>query len=194
MSQNLKSAKVSPVLTLIVGVIIVIAIWVGGVYNSLITKSTAVDSAWAQIDNNLQRRNDLIPNLVSTVKGYAAHEEELFTQIADARAQLAGGGSPTQLAQADSTLTAGLGRLLALAEAYPDLKANTNFVSLQDELAGTENRLATARKDYNDQVQTYNVKIKSVPTNLLAGLFGFTARDFYQTADTAREVPLVNFE
>jgi LemA protein len=193
-NQKNKSAVllvVGVVIALVVGIIL----WLGGTYNALVARAAQVDTAWAQIDNNLVRRNDLIPNLVNTVKGYAAHEEELFTEIATARSQLSGAAGNIEAMQAaDTALTTGLSRLLAIAEAYPDLKASANFIALQDELAGTENRLTTARKDYNDQATAYNIQVRSIPTNLVAGMFGFTARELYQIADTARAVPVVNFE
>jgi LemA protein len=178
------------IIVLVVGVLL----WAGGTYNSLVARAGKVDESWANIESNLQRRSDLIPSLVSTVRGYAAHEEELFTQISEARAQLAGVTDPAAVSQADGVLTAGLGRLLAVVEAYPDLKASGNFMALQDELAGTENRLAVARKDYNEQATAYNVQIRTLPTNLLANMFGFDARELYQITDAARTVPVVDFE
>ena len=158
--------------TLFLGVLAVVVLF-GGCYiigqrNALIALDENVNEAWSNIDADLQRRNDLIPNLVSTVKGYAAHEEGVFTGIADARSKLAGATSLKDKAEADAELTAGLGRLLAIAENYPELKANENFIRLQDELAGTENRIAVARKRYNDDAKVYNMCIRQFPGSLFA--------------------------
>ncbi len=179
------------------GIALVIMLVVGGAlvgqYNALVTSNEAVDAAWAQVENVLQRRADLIPNLVETVKGYAAHEEEVFTRVADARSRLAGATTPAEASAANAGLTSALGRLLAIAEAYPDLKANQNFLRLQDELAGTENRIAVERMRYNNQVRTFNTAIKRFPTRLLAGLFGFSERDYFEADQGAKEVPKVDF-
>lgn len=166
-----------------------------GAYNGLVRMSAEIDGKWAQVDVNLQRRYDLIPNLVEVVKGYAKHEEEVFTQIADARAKLAGSSKMDmeQTNQANAQLEGALGRLLAIAENYPELKANENFIKLQDELAGTENRLATSRKDYNDTVKIYNAKIKTIPTNFVAAMMGFTSRDYFAITQAASENVKVNF-
>jgi LemA protein len=179
------------------GVVLLIALVVGGAlvgqYNALVTSNEAVDAAWAQVENVLQRRADLIPNLVETVKGYAAHEEEVFTRVADARSRLAGATTPAEAAAANAGLTSALGRLLAIAESYPDLKANQNFLRLQDELAGTENRIAVERMRYNDQVRAFNTAVKRFPTRFLAGLFGFGERDYFEADEGAKEVPKVDF-
>ncbi|MDD3654779.1 MAG: LemA family protein, partial [Desulfotomaculaceae bacterium] len=151
-----------------VGIIVVLGIMMISGYNSLVRLSEGVNSSWSQVQNQLQRRADLIPNLVQTVKGYAAHEEQIFTQVAEARSKLAGATTVGEAAQADQALAGALGRLLAIAENYPQLKADANFRALQDELAGTENRIATARMDYNNAVQAYNTKIKVFPTSLYA--------------------------
>lgn len=166
-----------------------------GAYNGLVRISAEIDGKWAQVNVNLQRRYDLIPNLVEVVKGYAKHEEEVFTQIADARAKLAGGSKMDmeQTNQANAQLEGALSRLLAIAENYPELKANENFIKLQDELAGTENRLATSRKDYNDTVKIYNAKIKTIPTNFVAAMMGFTSRDYFAITQAASENVKVNF-
>ncbi len=182
-------------LGLIIAAIAVLVIWFIGTYNGLIGLAGNVDNNWAQVDNNLQRRYDLIPNLVNTVKGYAQHEEEIFTEVANARAKLAGGNMTVEeKALASSQMESALSRLLAIAENYPELKANENFLKLQDELAGTENRLATSRKDYNDSVKTYNVKIRTIPTNFVAGIMGAQPREFFEISSAARENVQVNFE
>ncbi|MBQ6437942.1 LemA family protein [bacterium] len=180
---------------LIIGaVVVVLAMWGIGSYNGLVTMGAAADNAWAQVENNLQRRSDLIPNLVETVKGYANHEEEVFTAIADARAKLAGATTVDETTVAASEMEGALSRLLAISENYPELKSNENFMKLQDELAGTENRLATARKDYNDAVTAYNVKIRSIPTNIIAGLMGAQAKSLFTITEAAAANPQVSFQ
>jgi len=175
------------------GIILILAILIIPGYNNLVRLSESVNSSWSQVENQLQRRADLIPNLVQTVKGYATHEEEIFTQVAEARAKLAGAATVSEAAQADQALNSALGRLLAIAENYPQLKADANFRALQDELAGTENRIATARMDYNNAVQAYNTKIKVFPTSIYAGIFGFGPKDYFKAAESAGEVPKVDF-
>jgi LemA protein len=164
-----------------------------GRYNRLVTQNETIDAAWAQVENVLQRRADLIPNLVETVKGYAAHEREVFEAVAEARSRLAGATTPEEAARANAGLTSALGRLLAIAENYPDLKANQSFIRLQDELAGTENRIAVERRHYNEAVRAYNTAIRRFPDRLVAGLFGFAAREYFEAEEGAREVPRVEF-
>lgn len=166
-----------------------------GAYNGLARMDEEITGKWAQVENNLQRRYDLIPNLVNVVKGYAKHEEDVFTQIADARAKLASGGSisPEQATMANAQLEGALGRLLAIAENYPELKANENFMQLQNELAGTENRLATSRKDYNDSVKVFNAKIRTIPTNFIASIAGFHSREYFDIVPVATENVKVDF-
>ncbi|CDX04709.1 LemA protein [Desulfitobacterium sp. LBE] len=176
-----------------VGIIIILAMILGSGYNNLVTLSETVDSSWSQVENQLQRRADLIPNLVNTVKGYAEHESEVFTDVADARSRLIGAGSVGEAAEADAALSSALSRLLAISESYPQLKADANFRALQDELAGTENRIATARMDYNNEVQSYNTKIKRFPATLYAGILGFDEREYFKADAGAHEAPTVDF-
>ena len=153
-------------MSVLVSILMVIVLAVGsvfGFYNGMVSARENVDSKWSQVDNQLQRRSDLIPNLVNTVKGYAAHEKEVFQSVSDARAKMAGAKSVNDKLAANTELNSALSRLLAVAENYPQLKADQNFRQLQDELSGTENRIAVARKDYNDAVQGYNTKINSLP-------------------------------
>jgi len=185
--------KSTQVLLVIAVIVVLLVVSVIGKYNTLMEMETAVDARWAQVENQLQRRADLIPNLVNTVKGYAAHEEKVFTDIADARARLLGAKSPEAQMEANAGLDSALGRLLALSEAYPELKADTSFVRLQDELAGTENRIATERMRFNESVQTWNATIKKFPTNILANMMGKQSKTFFEAAPIAREVPQVQF-
>lgn len=180
----------------LLGVIAAIVIVVGMIfssYNGLVSLNENVTGKWAQVENQLQRRNDLIPNLVNTVKGYAAHEADVFKAVSDARAKMGGAKTVAETSAANNEMTGALSRLLMVAERYPDLKANASFTQLQDELAGTENRIAVARKDYNDAAQSYNTKIKSLPASLYAGAFGFTARDYFKADEAAQKVPQVKF-
>lgn len=166
-----------------------------GKYNHLVTFNESVDTAWAQVENVLQRRNDLIPNLVNTVKGYAAHEQKVFIDVTEARAKVGQAKTIPQKVGANNALTAALGRLLLVVERYPDLKANTNFLALQDELAGTENRIAVERKRYNDAVKMYNVFVRRFPNNIIAGIFGYTRENVYFKAEEgAKKVPEVKFD
>jgi LemA protein len=167
-------------------------------YNGLIRMRNRVDQAWSQIGVQLERRHDLIPNLVETVKGYAAHERATLEAVVQARnvavqAQRDAGTGPQGQAQAENVLTGALRQLFALAEAYPDLKANQNFLNLQEELTSTEDRIAYARQFYNDSVQSYNTGIQTFPRNMIAGMFSFKERQFFQAADGAEEVPRVQF-
>jgi LemA protein len=164
-----------------------------GTYNKLVAQNEEVQTALSQIDNQLQRRSDLIPNLVETVKGYASHEEEIFTSIAESRAKLAGASSIEDKADASSELSNALSRLLVVAENYPELKANESFQDLQIQLEGTENRLTVARMDYNNAVQKFNTAIKRFPTVIFAGILGFDSYDYFEADEGAREVPKVDF-
>jgi LemA protein len=173
--------------------IIVAGIFIVVPYNRLTRLDVETDRAWAEVNNQLQRRNDLIPNLVETVKGYATHERELFEHIADARAKLAGAASIPEKISASNELSGLLSRLLVVVENYPQLKANENFMKLQDELAGTENRLAVARNRYNQAVGNYNTAIRVFPSNIFAGIFGFSIKEFFEVPETAKAVPQVQF-
>ena len=193
-------ATIVPVMAWVVPVIIVgglaflVILWWVGVYNMLIRLRNRVREAWAQIDVQLKRRYDLIPNLVNTVKGYAKHEKELFENVTKARANAIAAGSVGQQAQAENMLTGALRSIFAVAENYPDLKANQNFLSLQEELSSTENKISFARQHYNDCVMGYNTRIETVPSNVLAGVFAFRPREFFELEDEAqREVPKVDF-
>ncbi len=175
---------------------VVLAVGAGTViprYNRLVELENNIEARWAQVENQLQRRADLIPNLVSTVQGYASHEQEIFTEVAAARSRLLGANTPEASMEANQGLDSALGRLLAISEAYPDLKADTSFIRLQDELAGTENRIAVERMRYNDSVEVWNRSIRQFPTVLLAGMMGAEARSYFQAASGAAEVPQVQF-
>jgi LemA protein len=183
---------------IVLGVVALVALVVGGKYvgsrNEMVTKNEAVKSAWAQVDVVLQRRADLIPNLVETVKGFAAQEQTVFHDIASARSALLGAQTPADKIAANGQLDGAIGRLLAIVENYPQLKSNENFLRLQDELAGTENRIAVERKRYNDTLQDYNTYIGLFPNNIFAGWAGFQRNNAYFTASEAsREVPKVQF-
>jgi LemA protein len=180
------------------GILIVVALIVGGMYvsrrNQMVQKNEAIKEAWSEVDVNLKRRADLIPNLVETVKGYAAQEQTIFTNIANARSALLGAASPAEKIQANNQLDGALGRLLALVENYPQLKSNENFLRLQDELAGTENRIAVARRRYNQTLQDYNTYIGLFPNNIFARWAGFSRNDaYFQAGEAAREAPKVQF-
>ncbi|NLU10768.1 MAG: LemA family protein [Tepidanaerobacter acetatoxydans] len=184
------------VFKIVIAILLIIAILVMPVfltYNSLVAADEAVNSAWSQVENQLQRRMDLIPNLVNTVKGYAAHEEKILTEVTRAREKLMAAGSVTEKAEADQELSTALSRLIAIAENYPELKADANFRQLADELAGTENRIAVSRMDYNNAVQDYNTKIRRFPTTIVAKLFGFEKKDYFKAAENAKETPIVDF-
>jgi LemA protein len=162
-------------------------------YNKFVSQEEGVKAQWAQVENQLQRRNDLIPNLVETVKGYAQHEASVYKDIADARSRLLAAKTPEESIAAANQQTSALGRLLAVVENYPQLKANEQFNRLMDELAGTENRLAVERMRYNEKVQEYNTSRRQFPANLTAKVFGFKEYPFFQVPAEAKQVPKVNF-
>ena len=179
----------------IVAVIVLAVLGFVWAYNGVVRLRNRVDSAWSQIGVQLQRRHDLIPNLVETVKGYAAHERQTLEAVVQARntAVQAQQSGPAQQAQAENVLTGALRQLFAVAEAYPDLKANQNFLNLQEELTSSEDRISYARQFYNDQVQAYDTKIQTFPTNTLAGIFHFQRREFFEAEQGSTEVPKVQF-
>jgi LemA protein len=181
-------------LLVLLGILLLVGILLALFYNRLVRLRNAVDNAWAQVEVQLKRRWDLIPNLVETVKGYAAHERETFEAVTQARARAQQAQTPAETAQAEGILGAALGRLLAVAEAYPELQADENFRQLQTELAETENRVAVSRQVYNDVVLTFNNAIQTFPGVVLADPFGFSAREFFDVEEAAqREVPVVDF-
>ena len=181
-----------------IGVVAVLVVfWFFGTRNSLMSLKEDVEMQQSQIETTLQRRSDLIPNLVATVKGYATHEEKVFTEIADARSKLAGSiesGDIESISEANNALDSALGRLLSISENYPDLKASEQFIALQDELAGTENRIAVARQYYNEKVRTYNTTVQSFPTSIVAGMTGYYPMQYFEADESSKEVPEVNFD
>ena len=185
------TAMVAVIVIVVIVVLIGLVFWLG--YNGLVKRRVQVDNAWSQIDVQLKRRHDLIPNLVETVKGYAAHERGTFEAVTNARANAINAQSPPEQAQAENVLSGALKSLFAVAEAYPDLKANQNFLNLQEELTSAEDRIAYARQYYNDSVGSYNTQIQKFPTNLLAGMFHFDRREFYDAAPEDTETPQVQF-
>ncbi len=182
------------VVLVVVAVVLLLVLWLVALYNRLVRLRNRVDNAWAQIEVQLKRRHDLIPNLVETVKGYAAHERETFEEVTRARAAAQQAQGPAQAAAAEGILGQALGRLLAVAEAYPELKANENFLDLQAQLRDTEDKIAVSRQVYNDTVLTYNNAIQTFPAVMLANSFGFARREFFEVEDAAeREPPQVSF-
>jgi LemA protein len=175
-------------------VVIVMALALSGCsYNRFTSQEEAIKAQWSQVENQLQRRNDLIPNLVETVKGYASHEQQVFQNIAESRAKLAGARTPEQTIEAANQQTAALARLLVIAENYPQLKADAQFNRLMDELAGTENRIAVERMRYNERVQEYNTLRRQFPSNVTAKMFGFKEYPYFQAPPEAKQLPRVNF-
>ena len=183
--------KKSTIVILVVCVILLLALISS--YNGIISKAEEVDNTLATIDTQLQRRSDLIPNLVNTVKGYVQHEEEMIKLVTDAREQLANANTITEKAEANKELTSALNNLMLIVENYPDLESSQNFIQLSDELAGTENRIATARRDYNEAVKEYNSTVKKFPTNLMANIFGYETKEYFEASEGSQEVPNVQF-
>jgi LemA protein len=187
---------VSPVIWIILGVIVIVALGLIVSYNRFVSQKNLIRDSWANIDTELRRRYDLIPNLVETVKGYAAHEREVFEEVARTRSAAAGAtGNPAAQAAAEGPFVAALGKLFAVAEAYPDLKANQNFLALQAELSNTEDRLQTSRRFYNANVRDYNRRVQSFPSGLIARSFGFKEAEFFEVDEALRQAgaPQVNF-
>ena len=183
---------------IVIGIIVLLLVLMGGKYvgvrNELVTQQEAVKAQWSQVESSMQRRSDLIPNLVNTVKGFASHETEVFKNIADARAAMAGGRTPQEKIAANDQLSGALSRLLVVAENYPQLKSNENFLRLQDELAGTENRINIERRKYNESLQTYNTTLQLFPNNIVASMSGFTRNDaYFKTEPGAEKAPQVKF-
>lgn len=178
---------------IVIAVIVVLGLVIAGIYNGLVRSRMQTKEAWAQIDVQLKRRNDLIPNLVETVKGYAAHEKSTFDAVTEARAKVAGAATPAAAMEASNQLSGALGRLLAVAEAYPQLQANTNFLQLQTELTNTEDKISVTRQLYNSATSNYNMKLQTFPTNLIAGMFSFKEAAFFETPEAEKAVPKVDF-
>jgi LemA protein len=185
--------KVLGPIAIIVVILVLLGVMLVPSYNKFVTLEENVDQSYAQVENQLQRRMDLIPNLVNTVKGFAEHEREVIGDISDARARLAGAQGPEEQAAANDQLSGALSRLLVVVENYPDLKANENFRQLMDELAGTENRIGVARQDYNTEVAAFNKRVKRFPGNLTASIFGFDEKEYFKADEAAKEVPKVDF-
>lgn len=186
--------KKNIVIGAIVALVIVIIVTVISSYNGLVNAQQNVEEKESTIDVMLTRRADLIPNLVNTVKGYAAHEEQIYTDLANARAKMAGNADIDEKLEANAQLDSALSRLLVVVENYPELKASEQFIALQDQLEGAENRISTARTDYNKAVKTYNVKIRRFPSNIMAKLFGFDAKEMYEAPESSQQTPVVDFE
>lgn len=204
MMFNLKIIDMKKLLPWIVvlGVLAIIALWAVNVYNGLVENEETVESAWSQVENQYQRRADLVPNLVATVKGYATHESETLENVISARSRATqitidpSNVTPEQLAQyqaAQGELSQALGRLLAVAESYPDLKANENFRDLQSQLEGTENRIAIARQQFNDTAREYNTKVRRFPANIIASIFGFERKPYFEADEESKHAPKVEF-
>ena len=178
----------------LLGIVVIVLFFIIGIYNTLIRLRNRVKNAWSQIDVQLKRRHDLIPNLVETAKGYMKHERETLENITKARGQAVGAQGVGEVSKAESALSGAIGRFMLVVENYPDLKANQNFLSLQEELTSTENKIAFARQSYNDQVLFFNNKIQMFPSNTVAGVFGFKTEEFFELEDKAeREAPKVDF-
>ena len=191
MSKGAKIALIILGIIVLFGIIIFSSI--KGTYNSLVVLDEGVKAAWAQVENQLQRRYDLIPNYVETVKGFAKQEREVFIKVTEARSKVGGATSVPDKIKANNELSSALSRLLVVVERYPELKSDQNFLRLQDELAGTENRIAVERRRYNETVKTLNIKVRSFPTNILAGMFGFEKAAFFEVPEAAKAVPKVEF-
>lgn len=186
------------VFSIVIGIILLFivltAAYVVSVRNTFVKLNEDIDAKYAQVENQLKRRADLIPNLVNTVKGYAKHEREIFEKLFESRAKMMSAKSPAELFSASNELGTALGRLLVIVENYPNLKADTTFIRLMDELSGTENRISVERMRYNDAVKAYNVKVKMFPSNIVAGFFGFQPRPYFEVPEKDKELPKVEFK
>ena len=200
--NKLSNMKKGLSLIVVLGVLAIIALWVVNVYNSLVELEENVENAWSQVENQYQRRADLVPNLVNTVKGYAKHEQETFTQTMEARAKATqitidpSNVTPQQLADfqaAQGELSQALGRLLAVSERYPELKADKSFLNLQSQLEGTENRCTVARQQFNDTAKQYNLRVRRFPGNIIASMFGFEKKPYFEADEEAKKAPKVEF-
>jgi LemA protein len=189
--------KGKKILVIVIAIVVIVLLsfysFFKGTYNTFVTLDESIKASWAQVENQLQRRYDLIPNLVETVKGYAKQERDVFIEVTKARSQVGKAGTIPEKIEANNSLTGALSRLLVVVERYPDLKSNQNFMRLQDELAGTENRIAVERRRYNEAVRMYNVKIRSFPSNILAGIYGFEKATFFEVPAEAKVTPQVKF-
>lgn len=189
-----KTVKILLIVAAVLFVIVVVPLlYLKNTYNGLVTMDEGVKASWAQVENQLQRRYDLIPNLVETVKGYAAHEEGVFVKVTEARSKVAGASTIDNKIEANNELSSALSRLLVVVEQYPELKANENFIRLQDELSGTENRISVERRRYNETVRDFNVRIRRFPTNIIAAMFNFEKAAFFDVPEENQEAPKVDF-
>lgn len=188
----MKNSKRSAIVV-VGGVIVLALLLIVSKYNQLVKGEENIEASWAQVDNQLQRRFDLIPNLLESTKGYMAHEEQLFTDIANARTEYGGASTVQEQAESSNELTSALNRLLVVVENYPDLKANEQFTQLMDELAGTENRLAVARQDYNQEVRSFNNNVRTFPGNVIAGGLGFEKQVYFEAIEGVETTPTVDF-
>jgi LemA protein len=191
----MESGKRNLIIAIVVILVIVFSIYslFAGNYNKFVKMDVAIKAAWSQVENQLQRRYDLIPNLVETVKGFAKQEKSVFVEVTNARAKVGGAGTIPDKIAANNQLSGALSRLLLVVERYPDLKSNQNFMRLQDELAGTENRIAVERMRYNEAVKAYNEAIRTFPANIIAGMFNFKEATFFEAPKEAKTAPKVNF-
>lgn len=178
---------------IVIAIIAIVAFTLFSTYNGLVSTEENVNQFYADLETAVQRRADLIPNLVNTVKGYASHEEETLTKITQARSKVTEAKTPKELSEANAELSQAIGDINVVVEAYPDLKANENFIQLQDELAGTENRIAVARRDYNGAVKGFNTKVRRFPTSLIANMFGFEQREYFEADPGSQNAPEIDF-
>ena len=188
-----KNGAVPAIVIVIIAIIAIVGLATVGTYNGLVSSRESVTSGASNIDTALQRRADLIPNLVNTVKGFTNHEDEIIDKITSARQNLLNANTMEEKSAANNELTKDLNALMVIVENYPDIKSSQNFIALQDELSGTENRIATARRDYNDAVKSYNTKLQSFPTNIIGGMFNFEKAEYFEADESAKEVPVVDF-